>query len=73
MFLVMQRHSGVLNKRIIAIVSGAMEMPIGLITRTIIETTVNVSVIEFEPIKNFDVIVEVFTVHNQYVFLIGDV
>lgn len=71
--MVVHRHGRVLHERVIAIGTGAMEMSVDFIARAVVESAIDVPVVELEPVQDVYVIVEVSAVHNQYVFLIRDV
>lgn len=71
--LVVLRHGRVLHEGVVAIGSGAMEVAIDFVTGTLGKTTIDVSVVELETIKDLDVVVEVLAVHYEHVLFVGDV
>lgn len=72
-FLLVHGHRGVLHERVLAVGSGAVEVPVDLVAGTVRQSAVDVPVVKLEAVQDFDVVVEVLAVHDQYVFLVGHV
>lgn len=73
MFLIVQRHGRILHERIITVPSGAVEMPVDLVARTIRKATVHVAIVKLKAIQDVDVIMEVLAMHDQDVFFVGNI
>lgn len=72
-FLIMKRHSRILDERVITIRPRTVEMSVDFVASAIRKPAVDVPIVKLEPVQNFDVVVEVLRVDNKDVFLIGDV
>lgn len=73
MFLVVQRHRGVLYEGVVAVVSGAVEVSVDFVAVARRQSAVDVAVVELEPFEDFDVVVEIFAVHEKVVVAVRDV
>lgn len=71
MLLLVQRHHRVPHKRVSAVRSRAMEMPIDTIAVTAAQPAVDHLVVECKARRYVDVVVKVLAVHKQLVRSVG--
>jgi len=69
--LLVQCHCRVSNKRVSAIRSGTMEMPINAIAVTASQSTIDHLVIEGKARRDVDIVMEILTMHKQLIWPIG--